>query len=348
LKPSFYDLNYTDLEEVVRQNNLNQSVARMLFNWHYKKKQSDQCQGKISNYSSAFFQENFDFSLPEIDVVYESEKDRSVKFLFKLKDGHKVETVLIPFNNKYSLCLSSQVGCAMNCSFCFTGEQGLKRDLSTNEIVGQFLKAWQWLATNRPGEERILNIVFMGQGEPLHNFDAVKKACEIFLSQHGMSIGVQKITISTAGYIPGLKRWSEEIPGVNLALSLHSPFAEKRNKLIPINKKYPLHDVFTYIDKIPLQKKQFVTYEYIMIKDFNDSASDAKELGTMLAGKNAYINLIPFNTFPGSIYSRPDIDSVENFKAILDTFKIPTLIRGTKGDDVLAACGQLNSLVKSQ
>lgn len=343
MKPSFYDLNYSDLEAVISQNGLNPSVASVLFNWHYKKKETAPCLQKMSKQSSNFFQQNFDFSLPAIDTVYQSEKDRTVKFLFKLKDNHKVETVLIPFNNKYSICLSSQVGCAMNCSFCFTGEQGLKRNLTTGEIIGQFLQAWRWLASHRPGEERILNIVFMGQGEPLHNFDAVKKACEIFLSQHGTSIGIQKITVSTAGYIPGLKRWRQEIPGVNLALSLHSPVTEKRNELIPLNKKYPLDEVLAYIDEIPLQKKQFVTYEYILVKDFNDTPDDAKKLGTMLAGKSAYINLIPINPFPGSRYTCPDWDTIENFKAVLDTFKIPTLIRGAKGDDVLAACGQLNS-----
>jgi 23S rRNA m2A2503 methyltransferase len=343
LKQSFYDLSYSDLEAVVNKSNLNPSVAAVLFNWHYKKKETTQCLDNISKPALAFLEKNLDFSLPEIDTFYESKKDRAVKFLFKLNDGHKVETVLIPFNNKYSICLSSQVGCAMNCSFCFTGQQGLKRDLATSEIVGQFIQAWRWLATNRPGEERILNIVFMGQGEPLHNFDAVKKACEIFLAQHGTSIGVQKITISTAGYIPGLKRWSQEIPGVNLALSLHSPFEEKRNELIPINKKYPLDEVLTYIDEIPLQKKQFITYEYILIKGFNDSSEDAQKLGTILAGKRAYINLIPFNSFPGSHYTSPDLDKVEQFKEVLDTFRIPTLIRGAKGDDVLAACGQLNS-----
>ncbi len=343
MKPSFYDLNYADLETVINQHNLNPAAASVLFNWHYKKKETSQCLENISKPALAFFEQQFDYSLPEINTVQESTKDRTVKFLFKLKDHHKVETVLIPFNNKYSICLSSQVGCAMNCSFCFTGEQGLKRNLTTSEIVGQFLQAWRWLAANRPGEERILNIVFMGQGEPLHNFDAVKKACEIFLSQHGTSIGVQKITISTAGYIPGLKRWSEEIPGVNLALSLHSPFTEKRNELIPINKKYTLDEVLAYIDKVPLNKKQFITYEYILIKDFNDAPDDAKKLGAMLAGKRAYINLIPFNEFPGARYQRPDLDKVEQFKSVLDTFKIPTLIRGTKGDDVLAACGQLNS-----
>lgn len=346
MKQSFYDINYSDLEKVINKNNLNPSAASVLFNWHYKKKENTQCHDNIAKSTLAFIENNFDFSLPEIDTVHESTNDRTVKFLFKLKDNHKIETVLIPFHNKYSICLSSQVGCAMNCSFCFTGEQGLKRNLATSEIVGQFLQAWRWLATNRPGEERILNIVFMGQGEPLHNFDAVKKACEIFLSQHGTSIGVQKITISTAGYIPGLKRWSQEIPGVNLALSLHSPFEEKRNELIPINKKYPLDEVLTVIDEIPLNKKQFITYEYILIKDFNDSPDDAKKLGSILAGKSAYINLIPFNSFPGSHYQRPELDKIEKFKEVLDTFKIPTLIRSAKGDDVLAACGQLNSKIK--
>jgi 23S rRNA (adenine2503-C2)-methyltransferase len=315
----------------------------VLFYWHYKKKEQTRCTANIAKDSLAFFQTNFDFTLPEIDTVQESNKDRSVKFLFKLKDDQKIETVLIPFHKKYSICLSSQVGCAMNCSFCFTGKQGLKRNLSTSEIVGQFLQAWRWLAKNRPGEERILNVVFMGQGEPFHNFDAVKKACEIFLSQHGTSLGFQKITISTAGYIPGLKRWSLEIPRVNLALSLHSPYEEKRNELIPINKKYALGEVLDYVDQIPLLKKQFITYEYILIKDFNDSPDDAKKLGSLLAGKRAYINLIPFNPFPESPYQSPDLEAIERFKAVIDTFKIPTLIRGTKGDDVLAACGQLNS-----
>lgn len=342
MKESFYNLNYSDLELVLRQNDLNNSAASILFNWHYKKKENGQCYDKIANNTLAFFDDNFDFSLPEIDTVHES-KDRTIKFLFQLKDNSKIETVLIPFHNKYSICLSSQVGCAMNCAFCSTGKQGFKRNLTTSEIVGQFLQTWRWLAKNRPGEERILNIVFMGQGEPLHNFDAVKKACEIFLSKHGTSVAAQKITVSTAGYLPGLKRWSQEIPGVNLALSLHSPFDEKRNELIPINRKYPLAEVLAYIDKIPLKKKQFITYEYLLIEDFNDFPDDAKKIGMMLAGKSAYVNLIPFNAFPGSHYKRPALEKIEKFKEVLDTFKIPTLIRIAKGDDVLAACGQLNS-----
>lgn len=341
-KSSFYNLTFDKLSTILSDKKFNPSASNLYFNHIYKKKSPEPCKSNIKKETLEYIENNFSFDLPEIDTVHESE-DKTVKFLFKLKDGRKVESVLIPFHGKYSICLSSQVGCAMNCSFCFTGTQGLKRNLETGEIVGQFLKAWHWLEKNRPDGDRILNIVFMGQGEPLHNFDNVKSACEIFVSQYGTSIGFQKITISTSGFIPGLARWKDEIPGVNLALSLHSPIEEKRNELIPINKRYPLKEVLEYIDKIPLSKKQFVTYEYLLIEDFNDSVLDAKETGELLKGKEAYINLIPFNPFPGSKYKRPSLERIKKFKEVLDTFKIPTLIRETKGDDVLAACGQLNT-----
>lgn len=231
----------------------------------------------------------------------------------------------------------------MKCTFCFTGTQGLKRNLATEEIIGQYLIAWQWLKTNRPDGHQLKNIVFMGQGEPLHNFDAVKKSCDIFLDQHGMSIGVQKITISTAGYLPGLSRWINEIPGVNIALSLHSVFEDKRNQLIPINQRYPLKDIFAVIDAIPLQRKQYITYEYLLAHNFNDLEEDAHALGRTLKSKPAIINLIPFNPFPGSQYLRSEDAQIENFKKIVESYHLPVLIRTTKGDDILAACGQLNT-----
>jgi len=342
MKPSFYQMNFSDLTSFFKEQDLEVSGASKLFNWHYKKKISKPCEMKISKKSLSLVNENFDFELPTIDQALES-KDKTVKFLIQLKDNTTVEAVLIPFYKKFSLCVSSQVGCGMNCSFCYTGTQGFKRNLESHEIVGQFLAAWNWLTENRPAEVNISNLVFMGQGEPLHNFEAIKKACEIFLSQHGCSIAAQKITVSTSGYLPGLKRWKDEMPGVNLALSLHSPFKEKRDELIPINRKFDLKDVLAEIENIPLAKKQFVTYEYLLIEDFNDSKVDAESLGKLLQGKRAYINLIPFNPFPGSHYRKPGIDRVESFKEVLDTFKIPTLVRATKGDEVLAACGQLKT-----
>jgi 23S rRNA (adenine2503-C2)-methyltransferase len=260
-----------------------------------------------------------------------------------MQDGKKVESVLIPFQGKYTICLSSQVGCAMNCAFCFTGKQGYSRNLQTFEIVGQFMQAKAWLTLNRPDDNRILNIVFMGQGEPLHNFDSVKKSCEIFLSQHGLSLASHKITISTSGYLPGLKRWKSEMPDVNIALSLHSPITEKRNELIPINKKYPLHEVIDLVEQIPQEEKRFVTYEYLLISDFNDSEADALATGELLKDKKAFINLIPFNPFPESKYKRPSPEKVEAFKTLLEKFNVPVTVRTTKGDQILAACGQLNT-----
>lgn len=340
---SFYGYTFQQLEDLCEQNGLVPAAPRLLYNWFYKKNRRESCEyQELSLKTKSFMRENFNFSLPEIHSVQKSQ-DKTVKFLFQLQDGKRVETVLIPFQNKYTVCLSSQVGCAMNCSFCFTGTQGFTRNLHTEEIIGQFLQAQRWLTMNRPDDDRILNIVYMGQGEPLHNFDAVKASAEIFLSQHGLSLAAHKITVSTAGYVPGLLRWQKEMPNVNIALSLHSPFTEKRNQLIPINRRFPLEEVLPLVDAIPKDDKRFVTYEYLLLEDFNDSDADAIATGQLLQGKKAYINLIPFNPFPGAKYRRPHIDRVEKFKRILDTFKIPTLIRTTKGDEILAACGQLNT-----
>ncbi len=342
MRAPFYSTSINRLKTDLIENGLNSSAASALHNWHFKKKKIELFSKDIAKETQTFIEDNYHFDLPAIDSIYESE-DKTVKLVFKFKDGSKAEAILIPFHQKYSLCISSQVGCAMKCSFCFTGTQGFKRNLLAHEIVGQYLEAWRWLQSNRPGEERILNIVFMGQGEPLHNFDEVKKSCDIFLSAHGTSIGSQKITISTSGFIPGLKRWNKEMPQVNLALSLHSTINEKRDQLIPINAKYPLTEVLALIDKINLQKKQFVTYEYLLIDNFNDSPDEAHQIGKLLATKPAYINLIPFNPYPRAKYNRPSNQAIIDFKNILDTYKVPTIIRTTKGDDVLAACGQLNA-----
>lgn len=342
MKTSFYQYPLKDLQALFAENNLPESGPGLLFNWHYKKRKNETCVKDLAKKSIQFIEENFTFSLPSIHTLQESE-DNTVKFLFELSDGQRVESVLIPFNQKYTLCISSQVGCAMKCSFCHTGTQGLKRHLKTEEIIGQFLSAQNWLTANRPSEDKILNIVFMGQGEPLHNFDAVKKACEIFLSQHGLSIADQKITISTAGYLPGLERWKNEMPKVNIAVSLHSVIKEKRDELIPINQRYPLEDVIRFAEAIPEGRTRFVTYEYLLIDEFNDSVEDAHITGKFLAGRNAYVSLIPFNPYPGTKYKRPEMAKVEGFKSILDSYKIPTIIRKTKGDEILAACGQLNS-----
>lgn len=342
MRTSFYQYTLTDLIALFQTKGLSPSAAGKLFNWHYKKNQSGPCRTDIAKVTQQFLEQELSFHLPEIDSLQES-PDKTVKFLFRLDDGRKVETVLLPSNKKYAVCLSSQVGCAMKCSFCHTGLQGLERHLGTHEIVGQLLSAQRWLSEMRPEADKIETIVFMGQGEPLHNFDSVKKACEIFLSQHGLSMAGEKITISTAGYLPGLERWKDEMPDVNIALSLHAVDPVKRSELIPINAKYPLEKVLAAIHSLPRDKKRFVIYEYLLAKGFNDAREDAVLLGEVLKGKRAFVNIIPFNPFPGAKFERPSREEAEAFKVLLDQQGVVSLIRFTKGDEILAACGQLNS-----
>lgn len=284
------------------------------------------------------FQETFDFSLPQISQVLRSE-DGTVKFQMKFIDELEVETVLIPFHKRFTVCLSTQVGCAMNCSFCFTGTQGLKRHLSAGEIVGQYLVAQQWLFEQ---DARALkpSIVFMGQGEPLHNGPEVKKAIEVFCDTRCVGVGESQMTLSTVGYLPGLKTLSE-FPKINFALSLHSPFDHERNVLIPLNQRYPLDEVLQELDKLQESKKQYITYEYLMIQDFNISEAHADALWEKLGSRKAMVNLIPFNPFPESVWKRPEADEIEEFRKKLVARKLRVMVRNTKGDDILAACGQL-------
>lgn len=342
MKTSFYQHTLLELQGIFALHGLPPTGPSKLFNWHYKKRDFTPCVKDVAKASLSYIAENLSFDLPVIDTVQQSD-DRAVKFLMRLADGKKVETVLIPSNRKYGICLSSQVGCAMKCSFCHTGLQGLERHLQAHEIVGQLLVAQQWLSENRPADDRISTIVFMGQGEPLHNFDAVRRACEIFTTQAGLCFALDKITISTAGYLPGLERWKAEMPDVNIALSLHSTMKEKRDELIPINARYPVERVLEVVNQIPKKKKRFVIYEYLLAKGFNDSLEDVVSLGLTLQGKKAFVNIIPFNPYPGAKYQRPSQADVEAFKAELDKFDVPSLVRFTKGHDILAACGQLNS-----
>lgn len=315
----------------------------ILQNIYKRKKKINVLSEKLNN----SLNENFDFSLPLIKTINASD-DGTIKFLIRFDDDQTVETVLIPFHHKFTVCLSTQVGCAMKCSFCYTGTMGLKRHLNAGEIVSQYMVAWNYLREIYPDHDFPPNIVFMGQGEPLHNADSVKKAIGIFMEKMGPDIGPRQITLSTAGYLPGLKKFSD-FPKVNLALSLHSPFNEVRNKLILINEQWPLEQVLDELKNIEanLRGNQFIVYEYLLIKDLNDRQEDANELARLLGNRKAIINLIPFNPFPGSEFKRPSNEEVELFKEKLVQQKLRTHIRTTKGSDILAACGQLISTKKT-
>lgn len=298
---------------------------------------------EVAAHVLAALKEEFDFNLPKI-FERRTSSDGTIKYLFELEDGRKVESVAIPFHKKYTLCLSSQVGCAMACTFCFTGTQGLTRNLEVHEIVGQYLSVWHDL--NKEGAHQMTpNIVFMGQGEPLHNFEGLKKSIEYLMETPGLSLGPRQITVSTVGHLPGLERWSE-LPPVNLAISLHSPFEEERSRLIPMNKAYSIEKIFESLRKLPWGRRKLINFEYLLMGEENDSRDHAKALAKKISEFPSLVNLIPFNPYPGSPYKRPTDPRVEEFKAWLVEEKVRTMVRVTKGDEILAACGQLANQFK--
>lgn len=292
----------------------------------------------LSNNIVQDIKSSFDFILPTISKIQES-TDGTTKFQMRFEDGLEVETVLIPFHKRFTVCLSTQVGCGMNCSFCFTGTQGLKRNLASSEIVGQYVVAKNFLE-QKNRDALSPSIVFMGQGEPLHNLAEVKKAVEVLNDPHLYGVGLKQMTLSTVGFLPGIREL-KDFPLINLALSLHSPFDEERNKLIPINQKYPLRDVLKVLEELPNRSKKFLTVEYLLISNMNMTSEHALELQKLFAEKKVMLNLIPFNPFPGSSWTRPSSEEIENFRLKLVEEKLRVMVRTTKGDDILAACGQL-------
>lgn len=271
--------------------------------------------------------------------------DGTIKWLLQFEDGAKAETVFIPEEDRGTLCISSQVGCTLNCSFCHTGTQKLVRNLSSSELVGQILiafdelSAWPSAQIGRP----LTNIVLMGMGEPLYNLDNVIKALKIIMDNEGISISKRRITLSTSGIVPEFSRCGLETD-VNLAISLHAVTDDVRDILVPINKKYPIKDLLDACREYPgVSNSRRITFEYVMLKGINDSASDARALIKLMEGIPAKINLIPFNPWPGSPYECSEKNQIEEFAKIVLQAGYPSPVRTPRGDDILAACGQLKS-----
>jgi 23S rRNA (adenine2503-C2)-methyltransferase len=273
-------------------------------------------------------------------------KDGTQKWLFELKDKRKVETVFIPELDRGTLCISSQVGCTLSCSFCHTGTMPLVRNLSTNEIIGQILTAkdslldWNLKKQNR----KITNIVFMGMGEPLYNYDEVTKAIKILLDNEGLCYSRRKITLSTSGVVPIIQKLKYEVD-VSLAISLHAVNDKIRNELVPINKKWPIKELLSALEVYPsVNNARRITFEYVMLDGINDSINDAKKLVKLLEPIHAKVNLIPFNPWPGSIYKCSSDKTIKDFAdQICYNGGITATIRHARGQDIFAACGQLKS-----
>jgi 23S rRNA (adenine2503-C2)-methyltransferase len=319
--------------------------VRQLWNWVYVHGAQDFA--GMSNLAREFREQmtqHFSLARPEI-VTEQISEDGTRKWLLRTAPGIEFETVYIPEEDRGTLCVSSQVGCTLTCRFCHTGTQKLVRNLTPYEIVGQIMVArdalddWPSTAENR----RITNVVMMGMGEPLYNFDNVKAALAIVSDGDGLALSRRRVTLSTAGVVPMIERAGAEI-GSMLAISLHAVRDELRDIVVPLNKKYPIKDLMTACRNYPgLSNARRITFEYVMLKGVNDSDADARALVKLIAGIPAKINLIPFNPWPGAPYECSDWDRIEAFADIVNRAGYASPVRTPRGRDIMAACGQLKS-----
>lgn len=287
-------------------------------------------------------------SLPEVGYQHDS-VDGTCKWLLRLPGGNCIETVFIPEEGRGTLCVSSQIGCVLDCTFCATGKQGFNRNLQVSEIIGQMWLANKALGRSSKDEQRIVtNVVMMGMGEPLANFNNVVTAMNLMLDDFSYGLSWRRVTLSTAGMASAIDRLRAVCP-VNLAVSLHAPTDELRDQLVPLNKKYPLQDLLAACRRyVAGDRKRTVTFEYVMLAEVNDSLQCARDLIRLLRGLPAKVNLIPFNSFPGSSYRCSNIDTINLFREELLQAGIVTVTRKTRGDDIAAACGQLAGQVQDR
>ncbi|KPA15943.1 ribosomal RNA large subunit methyltransferase N [Candidatus Magnetomorum sp. HK-1] len=329
------------LAEWLEKNNIKPYRATQIFKWIYKQQTDDfQFMTDISLPLRQKLSENF--TIPCLSIAHiQASKDGSKKYAFRLVDNHYIESVLIPEKNHYTLCISSQVGCAQGCEFCLTAQQGFIRNLTHGEIVSQV----QAVMRDMENDDNIplSNIVFMGMGEPLANYQNVIQAIDILInSSYGFQFSTRKITLSTCGIVPNMINFSQR-SSVQLAVSLNAADDSTRNLLMPINRKYPIEQLIEACRNYPLKSGRRITMEYVLIKDINDGIHHAKRLCELLRGFRTKINLIPYNSHHKSKFERPDKSSVEAFQNVLIKNNYTAIIRQSKGSDISAACGQLSS-----
>ncbi|SFD02973.1 23S rRNA (adenine(2503)-C(2))-methyltransferase RlmN [Tropicimonas isoalkanivorans] len=347
-------LTRPQLREVLIANGTPEKKAKMrvdqIWQWIYQKGVRDfEAMTNLGKAYRAELAERFCIQMPEV-VSQQVSADGTRKFLVRIAGGHEVETVYIPEEGRGTLCISSQVGCTLTCSFCHTGTQRLVRNLTAGEIVGQVMLArddlgeWPEPGRHPKDESRLIsNVVLMGMGEPLYNFEAVRDAMQIVMDGEGISLSRRRITLSTSGIVPEIARTAEEI-GCLLAVSFHATTDEVRDKLVPINRKWPIAELLDALRAYPkLSNSERITFEYVMLKGVNDSDEDARRLVKLIAGIPAKINLIPFNEWPGAPYERSDWERIEAFADIIYKAGYASPIRTPRGEDIMAACGQLKS-----
>ncbi len=348
-------LTRAKLRDVLIENGTPEKQSKMRVNqiwqWIYQWGVRDfHAMTNLSKTYRAELDEKFVIEIPEM-VSRQISSDGTRKYLVRIAGGHEVEVVYIPETDRGTLCVSSQVGCTLTCSFCHTGTQKLVRNLTAGEIVGQIMMARddldEWpqpgVGTGDAGPRLLSNIVLMGMGEPLYNFDNVRDAMKIAMDNEGISLSRRRITLSTSGVVPEIAKTAEEI-GCMLAISFHATTDEVRDKLVPINKRWNIEELLAALKAYPsLSNSERITFEYVMLKDVNDTNADARRLVNLISGIPAKINLIPFNEWPGSPYQRSDWERIEKFADIIYKAGYASPIRRPRGEDIMAACGQLKS-----
>ncbi|MEW5905104.1 MAG: 23S rRNA (adenine(2503)-C(2))-methyltransferase RlmN [Pseudomonadota bacterium] len=322
--------------------------ARQVLRWIYKNGESDF--DAMSDLAISLREKLKQIACVQTPTVVREElaSDGTRKWLLDVGTGNAVETVFIPEEGRGTLCVSTQAGCALDCAFCSTGKQGFNRNLSTAEIIGQVWWANHEIGKDADGNWPVTNVVLMGMGEPLLNFENSVSALRLMLDDHCYGLSRRRVTVSTSGVVPAMDRLRDECP-VALAISLHAPNDALRNELVPINQKYPLVELMAacrrYLEKAP---RDFVTFEYVMLAGVNDRPQDARELIALVREVPCKFNLIPFNPFPQAPYRRSDMETVKRFRDILMQADIVTTIRKVRGDDIAAACGQLAGQVQDK
>ena len=344
-KTPLIGLYLEELQELLVSHGFQKFRAGQIWSWIYTKGATEFSQmSSISKDQQAKMDALFSIARPATPKALIS-FDKTRKWLVEFPDGNKVETVFIPEEDRGALCVSSQVGCTLTCSFCHTGTMPLVRNLTAADIINQVMIARDSLQEWGKKREDCLftNIVMMGMGEPLYNYDNVKKALSIIMDGEGIAISKRRITLSTSGVVPMIEKCGEEL-GVNLAISLHAVRDELRNELVPLNKKYPIKELLDACRNYPgASNARRITFEYVMLKDVNDSDADAHELVRLLKGMHAKVNLIPWNPWAGAKYQTSSRNRQHAFARIVNDAGFSSPIRATRGQDIMAACGQLKS-----
>jgi 23S rRNA (adenine2503-C2)-methyltransferase len=336
-KTDLAELDLPELETLLAEQRVQPFHARQAYRWIHRRgvtQPSNMTDLPLTLRKT--LESAFEIATPEV-VRDEVSVDGTRKLMLRLGDRRMIESVFIPDTPSMTFCVSTQVGCAMGCGFCLTGQMGLVRNLTAGEIVGQV----RVLASRTDMLERPFNIVLMGMGEPLHNYDNTMKALRMLHSEHGLAVSPRRVTLSTVGIVPAMDRLAQESLMPNLAVSLHATTDEQRTALVPPNRKYPLEDILDACRRFPLKKRSRITFEYVLLAGVNDAPDDARRLARLLQGLKAKVNLIPLNPAPGIPYDRPSDSRVDHFAQLLADRHITVSVRKSRGRDIRAACGQL-------